>query len=235
MKDEVFKYINDRNKLSTEMQKLSDDMVKLLEASKTLSTVVASSEGYIIEISVKASEAYTGTTAAYVIAKKDDAPLLRADITDLKKDVDEGSRVEVASDYDTYKTKVTAIVNETDGRKYAEIELSDDILHTAGGMSKLLQNGSMEVKLVFRSKKNAIVIPATALRNEGSSEYVYLAEYKYGGFLSSSSMIARKTEVTVIDRGDTAVSIEQDLGYQSIIDRADRALEDGKPVMEYTD
>ena len=47
--------------------------------------------------------------------------------------------------------------------------------------------------------------------------------------------MAKKTPVTVIDRGETVVSIQEDLNYQSIIDQADRAVEDGKPVMEYVD
>ena len=62
-----------------------------------------------------------------------------------------------------------------------------------------------------------------------------MAERNYGGFLSSGGMKAKKTAVTVIDRGDTAVSIQEDLSYQSIIDRADRTVEDGKPVMEYVE
>ena len=33
----------------------------------------------------------------------------------------------------------------------------------------------------------------------------------------------------------TAVSVQEDLSYQSIIDRADRTVEDGKPVMEYVE
>ena len=36
---------------------------------------------------------------------------------------------------------------------------------------------------------------------------------------------AKKTSVTVIDRSDTAVSVQEDLSYQSIIDRADRTVE----------
>ena len=233
--DEVFKYIKERNQLAADKQEISDKMVELLEAKQSLSTVTASSAGYIVTLDLKAGDPYDGQKSAYTIAKKGDDPILRADITDLKKDVSEGARVEVAGDYDTYKTKVSAVTDETDGRKYAEMELTDDILRSAGGMSKLLQDGGVEVKIVFRAKKNATLVPASALRSEGDSEYIFVAEYKYGGFLSSSNMIAKKTNVTVIDRSDSAVSIQEDLSYQSIIDRADRAVEDGKPVMEYVE
>ena len=234
--DEVFKYINDRNAIIKEMRDISDDMVELLDAKKNLTTVKAESAGYIVSMDVKEGAGYDGKTTAYTIAKKDDMPCLRADITDLKKDVADGAKVEVASDYETLKTKVTGVVNGTDGRKYAEIALNDDILRAAGGMTQLLSDGSMEVSIVFRSKKNATLIPASALRSEGDgNDYVFVVDNSGGGFLNSGGMIAKKTSVTVIDRGDKAVSIQEDLSYQRIIERADRTVEDGKAVMEYTD
>ncbi|MEG0996267.1 MAG: hypothetical protein RSH26_04840, partial [Clostridia bacterium] len=205
------------------------------DAKQMLSTVTASSAGYIVELELKKGDPYDGQKAAYVIAKKEDAPTLRADVTDLKKDVGEGARVEVTGDYETYKTKVTSVIDETDGRKYAEIELSDDILRSAGGMSQLLQSGGVQASIVFRAKKNATIIPASALRSTGDGEYIFITEQKYGGFLSSGNLTAKKTPVTVIDRSDTAVSIQEELSYQSIIDRADRTVEDGKPVMEYVE
>ncbi len=236
VKDEVFKYIVDRSALQKEMRKISDDMVALLAAKESLSTVTATGSGYIVAMDVKPNEAYDGVKSAYTIAKEADAPLLRADITDLKKDVAEGARVEIAGDYQTLKTKVTAVVDETDGRQYAELELTEEILRNAGGMGKLLRDGDMEASIVFRAQKNATIIPASALRSEGGGqEYIFLAERSYGGFLSSGGLVARKTSVTVIDRSDKAVSIQEDLSYQSIIDRADRTIEDGKPVMEYVE
>lgn len=183
---------------------------------------------------VKEGEAYDGSRSAYTIAKADDMPVLRADITDIRKDVEEGARVEAAGDYGSYKSTVTAVLDETDGRRYAQIELTDEFLRSAGGMTRLLSEG-MQVSLVFRSRQNATLIPASALRSEGDGEFVYVAQREYGGLLSSGGYVAKKTPVTVIDRGETVVSIQEDLNYQSIIDQADRAVEDGKPVMEYVE
>lgn len=234
--DAVFKYINDRNDLMKAMQDINDDMVGLLYAKEAMTTVKAESAGYIVSMDVKEKEGYDGKNAAYTIAKQEDAPVLRADITDLKKDVAEGAKVEIATDNDTLKTKVKSVVTENDGKKYAEIELSSDTLRSMGGMSKLLSDQTTEVSIVFRAKKNATIVPASALRSEGEgSDYLFIAERSYGGFLQSGGLKAVKTSVTVIDRGDKAVSIQEDLSYQQIIDRADRTIEDGKPVMEYID
>lgn len=46
---------------------------------------------------MKSGDTYDGQKSAYTIAKKEDTPILRADITDLKKEVSEGARVEVAA------------------------------------------------------------------------------------------------------------------------------------------
>lgn len=233
--EDVFKYINERTGLQKEMQKISNDMVELLAAKESMTHVKAESDGYIVSMDVKPDDTYDGLKSAYTIAKQNDAPILRADITDLKKDVEDGARVEVKGERDTQRTKVSAVVDETDGRKYAEIELTEDIIRTVGGMSQLLQDGSLQANIVFRAKKNATLIPASSLRSDGGEEYIFLAEHSYGGFLSSGGLVARKMTVTVIDRGEKAVSIQEDLSYQSIIDRADRTIEDGKPVMEYVE
>ncbi len=51
--------------------------------------------------------------------------------------------------------------------------------------------------------------------------------------MSGSSMKVVKTRVTVLERGDKVVSIAEDLSYQDVADREDRALTDGQKVMEY--
>ena len=232
--DEVFAYINEREQLIKDMDELTEQMTQLQAAQQSLNTVTATSAGYIVAMDVKEGEAYDGSRSAYTIAKADDMPVLRADITDIRKDVEEGARVEAAGDYGSYKSTVTAVLDETDGRRYAQIELTDEFLRSAGGMTRLLSEG-MQVSLVFRSRQNATLIPASALRSEGDGEFVYVAQREYGGLLSSGGYVAKKTPVTVIDRGETVVSIQEDLNYQSIIDQADRAVEDGKPVMEYVD
>ena len=211
--------------------KASDEVT----AQQSLCGVTASSAGYVVGLDLKSGDVYSGDKVLYTIAKEGDKPVLRADVTDLKKDVSEGAKVEVQGDYTTYRTKVSQVVDDADGRKYAEMEMTDDILYAAGGMSKLMENGSIDAKIVFRSRKNATIIPASALRSEGGTEYVFVAQYNYGGVLSSSGMTAKKTAVTVIDRSDTEVSVEEDLNWQQIIDKADRTVEDGKPVMEYTE
>ena len=79
----------------------------------------------------------------------------------------------------------------------------------------------------------AALLAPSCVRSDGESNYVYVVEYSGGGFLSENTMKVKKTSVTVIERSDSTVSIQEDLSYRSIADREDRALEDGATVMEY--
>ncbi|MEG2603416.1 MAG: hypothetical protein RSB91_00685, partial [Clostridia bacterium] len=56
--DAVFKYIKDRNKLVSEMEEQGNKMVQLLDAKQMLSTVTASSAGYIVELELKKGDPY---------------------------------------------------------------------------------------------------------------------------------------------------------------------------------
>jgi hypothetical protein len=74
------------------------------------------------------------------------------------------------------------------------------------------------------------------VRSEGENkDYVYVIGRDYSGFLGSSAMKVVKTSVTVLERGDTMVSIEEDITYQEIAGGEDRPLSDGCTVMEYLD
>ena len=46
-------------------------------------------------------------------------------------------------------------------------------------------------------------------------------------------MKLRKQSVTVLERGDSSVSVSEDLRGSQLADKEDRAIEDGQYVMEY--
>ena len=64
VKDEVFTYIKDRNKLVDEMREMSDQMVELMDAKQALSTVTATSAGYVVALDLKSGDAYDGQKSA---------------------------------------------------------------------------------------------------------------------------------------------------------------------------
>ena len=97
-----------------------------------MSVVTASSAGYVVGLDIKSRrQCMTGDKILYTIAKEEDKPVLRADVTDLKKDVSEGAkRGGGRAITSTYRSQGhRQIVNDSDGRKYAEMEMTDDILY----------------------------------------------------------------------------------------------------------
>ena len=54
-------------------------------------------------------------------------------------------------------------------------------------------------------------------------------EYDFWG----TKMKLRKQSVTVLERGDSSVSVSEDLRGSQLADKEDRAIEDGQYVMEY--
>ncbi|MCE5342199.1 MAG: hypothetical protein LLF96_01235 [Eubacteriales bacterium] len=236
VKSGTFKFINERRVLIKELASIADDIVALSERKEALSTITAPQAGYVVALNVKNGDAYDGKKVAFTLSADDVAPVLRGDITSLKKVISDGTKVEIAGDYGNQKTTVEKTVLEGDGKKYAYVTLTDDIITAEGGIPRMVSDGDVEATLTYRARESATLIPASAVRNEGDgADYVYLIQYNYSGFLGSSSIKVIKTGVDVVERGDTMVSVQQELDYAEIADREDRALTDGCTVMKYVD
>jgi multidrug efflux pump subunit AcrA (membrane-fusion protein) len=236
VRGDTFKFINERNALLKELAVISDDMVALSNRRDKLTTITAPHDGYVVAMELKNGDTYDGKKSAFTLSQEEAAPVLRADITSLNKAIADGTRVDVAGDYGSERTSVEKTVLEGDGKKYVYVTLTENIISIKGGITRMVTDGNTEVSVTYRAKDSATLVPASAVRNEGEGQdYVYLIQRNWGGFLGSSSMKAVKTNVTVLERGDTVVSIQEEMDYQEIADGEDRALTDGCTVMEYID
>jgi len=236
VKSSTFKYINERNVILKELAVISDDMVALSSRKDKLTTITAPHDGYVVSMELKNGDTYDGKKSAFTLSQEEIAPVLRADITSLNKAIADGTRVDVAGDYGSERTTAEKSVLEGDGKKYVYVTLTENIISIKGGITRMVTDGDTEVTVTYRAKESATLVPASAVRNEGEGQdYVYLIQRNWGGFLGSSSMKAVKTSVTVLERGDKVVSIQEEMDYQEIADGEDRTLTDGCTVMEYID
>jgi len=234
-RETTFQYVKERNGLLSELNGLMDDMVALTKRKDGLTNVTAPQDGYVTAMNVKSGDTYDGKSAAFTLSDADAPPQLRADITGLDKVIAENTKVEITGNYGTEKTKVESTALGGDGKKYLYIALTDDVISAKGGVTAMMTDGTVAVTVRYKAKESTTLIPAAAVRSEGDTDYVYIMQYGSGGFLGSSSMKAVKTSVTVLERGDTMVSVQESLDYQEIITGEDRALSDGCTVMEYVD
>jgi len=235
VKDEVFGYILKRGTLMEEMEELSGDMVALASSVNGLAEVKAPHDGFVISIDVTEGAAYDGSKAAYTISAEGVLPVLRAPLDKDERAIAEGTRADVKSEiYGTERTSVEQTVVNADGSKALQMPIPEAYLsEESAAIRRFVADDGVEVKITYRARQSSTILPPSCVRDAGDSSYVYLIEQDWGGFMSQSSMKVKKTTVTVLDRSDTAVSIAEDLSYQQLADREDRALEDGQTVMEY--
>lgn len=236
VKDEVFRYIRQRNELLLAMEELRTQMVELNMLVKNLSEVKATRSGFIAQVNVTAGDVYDGVKAAYTMNKTDTVPVLRASLAGIDRTIADDTRADIKNDnYGTTKTTVQKTVTEKDGGKYLYINMPEEMLAPGSTqVRRLISGGGAQIAITYRAKQSTTILPASAVRNEGENQdYVYLIQQNWGGFMNSANMKVVKTSVTVLERSDTNVSIQEDLSYRQVADREDRALSDGQTVMEY--
>lgn len=231
--DGIFEYVKKMDGLREEVRKLLEQMLELNRLKARLQSVQASREGWLTAISVKKDDKYDGSKAAYVLSKPGEMPVLRCNITDVKKTIAKGMKAKL--DSSERELTITDVQLGSDGKKYALIELDSDTLSSLGGLSKLME-GPQDLSIIYRSARTTTLLPASALRSgDDNSHFVYVVNQNWGGMLSNTTYTVKKQSVTVLETSNKMVSVEDDLSWVQIADREDRSLADGQAVMDYVD
>lgn len=235
LKEETFTYIKERNAILAAMEELSDQMAQLTQRYRDLSTLAAPQSGYVVSLGVNEGEAYDGSKTAYTLSKEGSVPKLRADITQQERTFSDGLKVEISTgDYGTEKTAVESTATDATLTKYLYVTLPEAMADAhSGWVRRIIQEEGITLSITYRAKKATTLLPPSCVRGEGDSAYVYLVETSYSGFMSQPVRKLVKQPVTIIEKSDKAVSIQEDLSYRQIADQEDRNLTEGGTVMEY--
>ena len=234
--DSVFEYIRKRNELMDDMEDLTTRMIELASLANGLEKVVAPHDGYIISIDVTDGGSYDGSQKAFIISKEGTVPVLLADLDrNSKRTIADGTRADVENEtYGSRRSEVVETVVNADGSKQLKIAMPEDFLsQDSGAIRRFMSDGGVSVSITYRARQSTTLIPASAIHNDGEGDYIYLIRWTGGGFMNQSRMTVEKAKVTVIDRNDTVVSIQEEYNYQQLADREDRGLDDKMTVMEY--
>jgi len=235
-KTEVYEFLLRRTELQRAVDKAQNKLLELVATSEGMTAIRAEHEGYIVALGLQAGMLYDGAAPAYELTAAGERPVLRCEVTGVQREFAEGMRADIKAAYDTIQTAVSAVVREGVDRRYLHVELTDEALSQLGGVRALL-GGAVTVRLTYRAKDAACVLPAAAVRSggDGRGDYVYVPEHKSDG-LWGTYMVARKLPVTVLERGDKEVSIQEDLRYgMRPVYQEDRPLDDGVRIEEYLD
>lgn len=234
LSDTVWEQLKQQQEYENKMQEAETGILELTMQKQSLSSIKAPHSGYIAKVNVAKGDACGEDTVVLLITKEDEEPVIRADISEVKQTVTEGAKVNVETNwYGRCESVVTNTGIAKDGSKYADIELTKDIIEANGSVASMLEN-ELQLYLTSKAKESTYLISATAVRGSGDERYVLIAQ-REGSTFGGTQMKAKKQTITVLGESNSTVSINEDLSRASVIYMEDRQVNEGDAVMEYTE
>ena len=182
---------------------------------------------------MKEGDAYDGLADLFTLTKPDALPVLRADLSKVTRTVSEGAAVTLSTDRGEMETKVLSTGIDEEGRKYADVALTGEIVSAMGSVYSMTMEEA-PLSLVNRAAQSTSLLTASAVHGTGDDRYIYTVDKVYSSF-GNTKMTVHKMTVTVLAEAGGLVSIQEELGYYDVAYMEDRPISDGDTVMEYID
>lgn len=227
----VIQYVLSSRDAASRMKAAHEKMTQLRILNQKVALVCAPHAGYIVSIQVVKGEAYDGRIAAVTLSSANELGVLRADVSEIDRKIDEGMKVLVSSGTIQISGEVTNRSIDLDGRWYIDVELTNKQIAELGGASGMMDSLT-DMTCKYRSQTTSTLLPISAVRGSGENRYVYLITEQRNS-LGDTILKVSKKDVHVILESEDTVSIEEDLGRQRIAYMEDRSISDGTEVMAY--
>ncbi len=230
--DDVWSYITEQREQQEKKAEAEAQLRKLVSLNDRARAIAAPHDGYVASVEVKEGDVYDGSKALLTITKEGVLPTLRADTSDLTRVVSEGMTVALNPDsYDAIETQIVAVGTDTEGKKYADIQLTEQLIKARGSVFSMLQEDT-PMTLIYRAREATSLLPTSAVRGSGDDRYVFVTEQNTAAF-GGNTLRIHKMEVSVAGEYGGTTSIKEDISYYTIAYGEDRAIGDGDAVMEY--
>ncbi|MBQ3222427.1 MAG: hypothetical protein IJB41_02305 [Clostridia bacterium] len=230
----VYAYLTEKAELEKKMEAAEEGIRKLSAANAAASRIVAERDCYAASVDVAAGDVWDGSKPLITLSAKKADPVFRADVTDLERTVSKKAEVTMEGRYGKVESRVNEVVTDTDGRKYAYIDINNDVLDWVGSVYSLMQAGEKEMTLVYKAKEATCLVPVSAVHGSGEDRYVFIVE-KHENSFGSTEMTVRKRTVQVETEVEGVASLSEDISWYTLAYMEDRAISDGDRVMEYAD
>jgi len=232
--ENVYAYLTEKADLEAKMQEAEESIRTLSSANAAASRIVADRNCYAAGVDVSAGDVWDGSKPMLTLSKKKADPVLRADVTDLERTVSKKAEVSIEGRYGKVESRVSEVVTDMDGRKYAHVDINDDVLDWVGSVYSMMQaEAGKEMTLVYKAKEATCLVPVSAVHGSGDDRYVFVVDKKNGA-LGSTEMTVRKMSVQVETEVEGVASLKDDISWYTLAYMEDRAISDGDRVMEYT-
>lgn len=231
-KDGIWEYLKERQTYLDLLDETEEEMAALTLDRDNLAQVKAPADGYVATVAVKVGEAYEGKGAALTMSTMEQPPVLRADLTDVRRNIQAGATVSIKSGYQTVESQVVKVGVDVEGKRYCDVAITQELIDLKGGVYAM-SLAETDMTAAFRDSQSTTLVPASAVRSEGENDrYVFVVDTEYGSF-TGQRMKVTKREVTVLSEAGSVVSVAEDLSNMQLADKEDRAIKDGDTVMEY--
>ena len=232
VEDSVWSYITESRACQDKIDEAGEQLRALIALQEQAQGIAVEHDGYIAEVSVKEGDVYDGAHAMYAITPKKAKPVLRADISDLKRTVKKGTEVVMDNgEGETVDAKVSEQGIDDDGKAYVDVEVTKAMIRAKGNLYAMSKEDT-PLTLHFKAKDSTILLPVSAVRGSGSDRYVYVTE-KSNGSDNALMMTLRKISVKVLSESDDTASLDGDLTNYDVAYMEDRPVEEGTTVMTY--
>ena len=234
IQDDVWSYITEKREQNEKKAEAEEDLRRLVALNDQARVITAPHDGYVAVLNVKEGDTYDGSRALLTITREDTLPTLRADLSEMTRNVSDGTTVTYNPDsYDAIETQVVATGTDEEGKKYADIQLTEALIKARGSVYAMLQEET-PMTLIFRAREATSLLPIGAVRGSGDERYVFVTEQNTAAF-GGNTLVVHRMDVTVAAEYGGTASIKEDISYYTIAYGEDRAISDGDAVMEYLD
>ena len=230
--DDVWSYITEQREQQEKKDEAEAQLRQLVTLNDQVKAITVPHDGYVAAINVKEGEVWDSTHPLLTVTPEGVMPTLRADTSEMTRTVSEGMTAAMnPNSYDPIETRVVAVGTDSEGKKYADIELNERLIKARGSLYSMMQEDT-PMTLIFRAREATSLVPTSAVRGSGDERYVFVTEQNTAAFGGSTLRIHRM-DVTVVGEYGGTTSVQEDITYYTIAYGEDRAISDGDAVMEY--
>ena len=232
--DDVWATLKSRRDAQDSLKDAEDQMMQIRKIEKQMSDIKAPYDGYVVELKVRKGDSLVGDVEVIVMTAEGKKPVLRAE-TDPKKPVQKGAvvTVPVKNYWSPVQTKIIDTGINDEGKSYADAEINGDVTDALGNVSSMMRKDDIKLKITSRAKDSTCLIDTGAVYDvDSDNPYVYMIEQSESP-LGGVRMTVKKQSVTILNKSEKKVSIQEDLTYRDIAYMPDRPIEDGDTVMWY--
>lgn len=226
----VWSYITERREQQEKLEEAEKGLRTLVALNDAAKAITAPHDGYLAEMKVNAGDSYDGSQELFSITPENVLPTLRADLSNVERTVTEGMNVSMENN-SGITSKVVDIGTDTENKKYADIEMTREIINAVGSVYSIMENGTNMV-LVYNARETTTLLDTNVVRGSSPEFFVYVAKRNEGAFAGDTYKLEER-KLRVVAMTSEKVSVQDDLSAYVLAYGEDRAISSGDTVMEY--